>query len=86
MAENSATLIAGRAVQGVGALAPLTILMANSVPLPKVPTYLGLTGRIFSLASVIGPLLSVAFTGRAGDMAIVMSIADAWTYARDIAG
>ncbi|EAW11909.1 MDR family MFS transporter [Aspergillus clavatus NRRL 1] len=65
VAQNSTTLIAGRAVQGVGGAGTTSgvyLLMAISVPPPKVPTYLGLTGGIFSLASVAGPLLGGAFT------------------------
>ncbi|THC93732.1 hypothetical protein EYZ11_006772 [Aspergillus tanneri] len=67
VAQNSTTLIAGRAVQGVGGAGTTSgvyLLMAISLPPPKVPTYLGLTGGIFSLASVAGPLLGGAFTDR----------------------
>jgi MFS family permease len=65
VANNSVTLIAGRAVAGVGAAGifsgALTIL-AYSVPLAKRPIYTGAIGSMYGLASISGPLMGGAFT------------------------
>ncbi|KAL1843457.1 hypothetical protein VTJ49DRAFT_1567 [Mycothermus thermophilus] len=65
VAQNSVTLIAGRAVAGVGAAGifsgALTIL-AHSVPLAKRPIYTGAIGGMYGVASISGPLLGGAFT------------------------
>ncbi|KAL2133511.1 hypothetical protein VTI74DRAFT_2237 [Chaetomium olivicolor] len=65
VAQNSVTLIAGRAVAGVGAAGifsgALTIL-AYSVPLAKRPIYTGAIGSMYGLASISGPLMGGAFT------------------------
>ncbi len=62
------TLIAGRAVAGVGAAGifsgALTIL-AYSVPLAKRPIYSGAIGSMYGLASISGPLMGGAFTDHA---------------------
>ncbi|KAL2114847.1 hypothetical protein VTJ04DRAFT_10510 [Mycothermus thermophilus] len=65
VAQNSVTLIIGRAVAGVGAAGifsgALTIL-AHSVPLAKRPIYTGAIGSMYGLASISGPLIGGAFT------------------------
>ncbi|KAL2017192.1 hypothetical protein VTK56DRAFT_2512 [Thermocarpiscus australiensis] len=65
VANNSVTLIVGRAVAGVGAAGifsgALTIL-AYSVPLSKRPIYTGAIGSMYGLASISGPLMGGAFT------------------------
>ncbi|KAK0702544.1 major facilitator superfamily domain-containing protein [Apiosordaria backusii] len=65
LANNSVTLIIGRAVAGVGAAGifsgALTIL-AYSVPLAKRPIYTGAIGSMYGLASISGPLMGGAFT------------------------
>jgi MFS family permease len=65
VAQNSVTLIVGRAVAGVGAAGifsgALTIL-AYSVPLSKRPLYTGAIGSMYGLASISGPLMGGAFT------------------------
>ncbi|KAK4129911.1 MFS general substrate transporter [Trichocladium antarcticum] len=65
VAQNSVTLIVGRAVAGVGAAGifsgALTIL-AYSVPLSKRPIYTGAIGSMYGLASISGPLMGGAFT------------------------
>ncbi|KAL2194039.1 major facilitator superfamily domain-containing protein [Corynascus similis CBS 632.67] len=67
VAQNSVTLIVGRAVAGVGAAGifsgALTIL-AYSVPLAKRPVYTGAIGSMYGLASISGPLMGGAFTDR----------------------
>ncbi|KAK4152392.1 major facilitator superfamily domain-containing protein [Chaetomidium leptoderma] len=68
VAQNSVTLIVGRAVAGVGAAGifsgALTIL-AYSVPLAKRPLYTGAIGSMYGLASISGPLMGGAFTDHA---------------------
>ncbi|AEO67911.1 uncharacterized protein THITE_2117084 [Thermothielavioides terrestris NRRL 8126] len=65
VAQNSVTLIVGRAVAGMGAAGifsgALTIL-AYSVPLAKRPIYTGAIGSMYGLASISGPLMGGAFT------------------------
>jgi MFS family permease len=65
VAQNSVTLIVGRAVAGIGAAGifsgALTIL-AYSVPLAKRPIYTGAIGSMYGLASISGPLMGGAFT------------------------
>ncbi|KAK0712952.1 major facilitator superfamily-domain-containing protein [Lasiosphaeria miniovina] len=67
VANNSVTLIIGRAIAGVGAAAIFSgalIILAYSVPLEKRPLYSGLVGAMFGISSVAGPLLGGAFTDR----------------------
>lgn len=65
VANNSTTLIVGRAIAGAGgagiASGSYTII-AFSVPPQKRPAFTGLMGAVFGLASVIGPLLGGVFT------------------------
>ncbi|KXH36978.1 GliA [Colletotrichum simmondsii] len=60
IAPNSAFLIAGRAVQGIGA-AGLTggvyVILALVTPRNKTPIYLGAFGAIFTGASSLGPII-----------------------------
>lgn len=62
VANNSLTLIIGRAVAGVGSAGifsgALTIL-AYSVPLSKRPIYTGAIGSMYGLASISGPLMGM---------------------------
>lgn len=65
VAKNSTTLIAGRAVTGVGGagvLGGVYVIVAYVVSPPKQAAYLGLTGAVFSIASVAGPLLGGVLT------------------------
>lgn len=67
VAKNSETLIAGRAITGMGGagvIGGVYIIVAFVVPPPKQAAYLGLVGAVFSIASVAGPLLGGVLTDR----------------------
>ncbi|KAK9778377.1 putative Efflux pump [Seiridium cardinale] len=68
VAQNSITLIIGRAVAGMGSAGMFSgalLILAHSVPLPKRPMYTGLIGGMYGIASVAGPLLGGVFTDKA---------------------
>lgn len=64
-APNSTALIVGRAIAGVGAAGVLSgtfVIIAHSAPVVKRPIYTGISGMMYGLASVLGPLIGGAFT------------------------
>ncbi|KAF2876553.1 major facilitator superfamily domain-containing protein [Massariosphaeria phaeospora] len=64
-APNSVALIIGRAISGVGAAGIFSgaiLIIANTVPLRQRPSYMGLIGGMYGIASVAGPLMGGAFT------------------------
>ena len=65
VAQNSTTLIVGRAVAGMGgagiASGAYTII-AFAVPPVQRPAFTGILGAVYGCASVIGPLLGGVFT------------------------
>lgn len=66
-APNSPALIIGRAVAGLGSAGIFSgaiLIVANTVPLRQRPTYTGLIGGMYGLASVAGPLMGGAFTDK----------------------
>lgn len=65
VAPNSTALILGRAIAGVGAAGIFSgaiLIIANTVPLRQRPTYMGVVGGMYGIASVAGPLMGGAFT------------------------
>lgn len=60
VAPNSVTLIVGRAIAGLGSaglFAGALITIAFSTPVETRPTYIGMIGAMYGLASVAGPLV-----------------------------
>lgn len=67
MAQNSITLIIGRAIAGLGGAGVtggVYTIIAYIVQPARVPAYIGLVGAVFSVASVAGPLLGGVFTSK----------------------
>ncbi|KAL6709783.1 hypothetical protein ACN47E_001212 [Coniothyrium glycines] len=65
VAPNSTALIIGRAIAGVGAAGIFSgaiLIISVTVPLRQRPTYMGLVGGMYGIASVAGPLMGGAFT------------------------
>ncbi|KAL4899641.1 hypothetical protein BDW74DRAFT_188945 [Aspergillus multicolor] len=67
VAPNSATLIAGRAIAGIGGAGLCTgtfVIIGYSVKPQRQPAFMGVMGATYALAFSIGPLLGEAFTER----------------------
>ncbi|GJN72687.1 hypothetical protein PCL_00889 [Purpureocillium lilacinum] len=68
-APNSAAIIVGRAIQGVGCAGVFSgsiILLMGSLPLQKRPMYVGAAMATMSISSIIGPLIGGALTDGPG--------------------
>jgi len=68
VAQNSVTVIVGRAISGIGCAGVFSgsmQLIVTSVPLRKRTIYMGFMGAIFGISSVVGPLLGGALTTNA---------------------
>ncbi|KAI0469296.1 putative MFS aflatoxin efflux pump, partial [Xylaria cf. heliscus] len=64
-APNSAVLIAGRSIQGIGAAGIYSgsvVGIISVVPLHRRPIYMGLFGATSGVSSILGPLVGGAFT------------------------
>jgi EmrB/QacA subfamily drug resistance transporter len=69
MANDMTTLIAGRAVQGLGGGGLMLLsqaIIADVVPARQRGRYMGIMGGVFALSSVAGPLLGGYFTDGPG--------------------
>ncbi|KAF2405494.1 MFS general substrate transporter [Trichodelitschia bisporula] len=67
VAPNATALIVGRAVAGLGCAGIFSgaiLIVAHTVPLRQRPTYTGMIGAMYGIASVAGPLMGGAFTDR----------------------
>ncbi|KAI2640361.1 putative efflux pump [Hypomontagnella submonticulosa] len=67
VAQNSVTLIIGRAVAGMGSAGIMSgalLILAHSVPLARRPMYTGIISSMYGIASVAGPLLGGVFTDK----------------------
>ncbi|KAM0795927.1 major facilitator superfamily, partial [Usnea florida] len=67
VAPNSAALIVGRAIAGLGSAGIFSgayLIIAMSQPLEKRPVFQGLFGAIYGVASIVGPLMGGAFTAK----------------------
>lgn len=65
VAPSSVALIVGRAIAGIGVggiFSGALVIIAHSLPLIRRPMVFGLTGAMWGLASVAGPLLGGVFT------------------------
>ncbi|KAF2098513.1 MFS general substrate transporter [Rhizodiscina lignyota] len=67
IAPTSEALIVGRAIAGLGSAGIFSgaiLIVAHTVPLVQRPSYTGLIGAMYGIASVAGPLMGGAFTDR----------------------
>lgn len=69
LANSSASLLAGRVVQGLGgggSIVMVTVIIGDIFALADRAKYYGITGIAFAMASAVGPVLGGAFTDGIG--------------------
>ena len=62
-------LIVGRAIAGIGAIGiyiGVLAIISENITDKERPTYIGLAGAMWGLASVLGPVIGGAFVASAG--------------------
>jgi MFS family permease len=67
-AQNSTTIIVGRAIQGIGFAGVFSgsmILLVDNVPLRRRPMFMGVLMAVMTISSIIGPLIGGALTSNA---------------------
>ncbi|KAF9629975.1 Tetracycline resistance protein TetB/drug resistance transporter [Lasiodiplodia theobromae] len=67
IAPTSDALIVGRAIAGLGSAGIFSgaiLIVSKTVPLRQRPTYTGLIGAMYGIASIAGPLLGGVFTDK----------------------
>ncbi|RMZ82199.1 hypothetical protein DV738_g1735, partial [Chaetothyriales sp. CBS 135597] len=67
VAPNSASLIVGRAIAGIGSCGIISggiVLIVDTIPLHKRPVYMSMFGAVFGISSITGPLLGGVFTSK----------------------
>ncbi|KAF2276879.1 MFS general substrate transporter [Westerdykella ornata] len=68
IAQNSVTLIVGRAVSGIGAAGSMggaAIIVSYCLPLVKRPVLMGFISLVYGIGSILGPLVGGVFTDNA---------------------
>jgi len=67
VAQNSTTLIVGRAISGAGGAgigSGCYTIIAFSSPPKQAAAFTGIIGAVYAVASVVGPLLGGVFTDK----------------------
>ena len=85
VAPSSTALIVGRAIAGFGSSGIFTgalVTIAHLVPLHKRPTFLGMIGGMYGIASVAGPLVQCSMDLRRIENGILTEPSDGRSFHR----